>query len=124
MKGPVVLVVDDEPAIRFLYKVNLELDGYRVVEAGTLGEARMLLESEPVALVLLDLHIGLERGDTLLDEIRGREPRIAVVVVTGSCDVDPGESGIDADAVLGKPFTIDELTSTVRVLAGGVVSRR
>lgn len=124
MKGPVVLVVDDEPAIRFLYKVNLELDGYRVVEAGTLGDARMLLEREPVALVLLDLHIGLERGDTLLDEIRGREPRIAVVVVTGSCDVDPGEAGIDADAVLGKPFTIDELTSTVRVLAGGVVPRR
>ena len=123
MKRPVVLVVDDEPAIRFLYRVNLELDGYRVVEAGTLGDARMLLESEPVALVLLDLHIGLERGDTLLDEIRGREPRIAVVVVTGSCDVDPGESGIDADAVLGKPFTIDELTSTVRVLVGGAVSR-
>jgi DNA-binding response OmpR family regulator len=124
MKGPVVLVVDDEPAIRFLYRVNLELDGYRVIEAGTLGDARTLLESEPVAVVLLDLHIGLERGDTLLDEIRGREPRIAVVVVTGSCDVDPGETGIDADAVLGKPFTIDELTNTVRVLAGGAVPRR
>jgi DNA-binding response OmpR family regulator len=118
-----VLVVDDEPAIRFLYRVNLELDGYRVVEAGTLGDARALLENEPVALVLLDLHIGLERGDTLLDEIRGRKPRIAVVVVTGSCDVGPGEWGIGADAVLGKPFTIDELTSTVGVLVGGVVSR-
>lgn len=123
VNGPVVLVVDDEPAIRFLYRVNLELDGYRVVEAGTLGDARALLENEPVALVLLDLHIGLERGDTLLDEIRGRKPRIAVVVVTGSCDVGPGEWGIGADAVLGKPFTIDELTSTVGVLVGGVVSR-
>jgi len=123
VKGPVVLIVDDEPAIRFLYRVNLELDGYRVVEAGTLGDARALLENEPVALVLLDLHIGLERGDTLLDEIRGREPRIAVLVVTGSCDVDPGELGIGADAVLGKPFTIDELTRTVGVLVGGLVSR-
>ena len=123
VNGPVVLVVDDEPAIRFLYRVNLELDGYRVVEAGTLGDARALLENEPVALVLLDLHIGLERGDTLLDEIRGRKPRIAVVVVTGSCDVGPGEWGIGADAVLGKPFTIDELTRTVGVLVAGVVSR-
>ena len=119
-----MLIVDDEPAIRFLYRVNLELDGYRVVEAGTLGDARTLLESEPVALVLLDLHIGLERGDTLLDEIRGREPRIAVLVVTGSGDLEPGESGTGPDAVLAKPFTIDELRSTVRVLAGGVVPRR
>lgn len=118
-----MLVVDDEPSIRFLCRVNLELDGFRVVEAGTLGDARALLESEPVAVVLLDLHVGAERGDTLLAEIRSREARIPVVVVTGSCDVDAGEFGIDVDAVLGKPFTIDELTSTVRVLAGGVVSR-
>lgn len=121
--GPVVLVVDDEPAIRLLCKVNLELDGYRVVEAGSLDAARVLLESEPVAVVLLDLHVGREYGDTLLDEIRGLEPRIPVVVVSGSTDVDSGERTIDADAVLGKPFTIDELTSTVRALAGGEVPR-
>jgi DNA-binding response OmpR family regulator len=114
----VVLVVDDDPAIRFLCKVNLELDGYRVVEAGTLGDARALLESEPVSVVLLDLHVGPESGVTLLDEIRGCEPPIAVAVVSGSSGVDPGESRIDADAVLGKPFTIDELRSTVRTLAG------
>jgi hypothetical protein len=54
----------------------------------------------------------------LLDEIRGCEPPIAVAVVTGSSDADPGESRIDADAVLGKPFTIDELRNTVRALAG------
>ena len=119
MSGPVVLVVDDEPAIRFLCRVNLELDGYRVVEAGTLDDARALLESEPVAVVLLDMHVGRERGDTLLDELRGRERRIPVVVVTGSTDVDSGERTIEADAVLGKPFTIEELTSTVRALAGG-----
>ena len=67
--------------------------------------------------------VGLESGDGLLDEIRGREPRIPVVVVTGSTDLDSGERTIDADAVLGKPFTIDELTSAVRALAGGEVPR-
>jgi two-component system OmpR family response regulator len=112
-----VLVVDDDPAMRLLYRVNLELDGYRVVEAGTLDAARALLESEPVAVVLLDLQIGLERGDTLLEELRSREPRLPVLVVTGSADVDSGELRIDADAVLAKPFTIDELISTVQALA-------
>jgi len=119
VKRPVVLVVDDEPAIRLLCRVNLELDGYRVIEAGTLDDARALLESEPVAVVLLDLHIGLERGDTLLEEIRGREPRVPVVVVSGSSDVDTGERKIDADVVLGKPFTIDELRNAVHALAPG-----
>lgn len=121
---PVVLVVDDEPAIRLLCRVNLELEGYRVVEAGTLGDARALLEREHVALVLLDLRMALERGATLLDEIRGREAWIPVVVVTGSPEVDQGARTIDADAVLGKPFTLHELTSTVRALAGADVRPR
>jgi DNA-binding response OmpR family regulator len=120
---PVVLVVDDAPAIRLLCKVNLELDGYRVAEAATLDEARALLETEPVAVVLLDLHVGNERGDTLLDEIRGREPRVPVVVVSGSTDGEPGERTIDADVRLSKPFTIDELTAAVRQLAGVPVGR-
>ena len=115
-----VLVVDDESAMRFLCRVNLELGGYRVVEAGTLDEARTLLESEPVAVVLLDLQVGLERGDILLEELRAREPRIPVAVVTGSADVDAGERRIEADAVLAKPFTIDALLSTVRSLVTGV----
>jgi DNA-binding NtrC family response regulator len=120
--GPVVLVVDDEPAMRLLCRVNLELEGYRVVEAGSLDEARALLEREPVAVVLLDLQVGLERGGALLDEIRARDVRIPVVVVTGSADVDTGELKVDADAVLAKPFTIDELTGTVRALVSAAVS--
>ena len=115
-----VLVVDDESAMRFLCRVNLELEGYRVVEAGTLDEARTLLESEPVAVVLLDLQVGLERGDILLEELRAREPRIPVAVVTGSADVDAGERRIEADAVLAKPFTIDAMLCTVRSLVTGV----
>jgi DNA-binding NtrC family response regulator len=120
--GPVVLVVDDEPAMRLLCRVNLELEGYRVVEAGSLDEARALLEREPVAVVLLDLQVGLERGGALLDEIRARDVRVPVVVVTGSADVDTGELKVDADAVLAKPFTIDELTGTVQALVSAGVS--
>jgi DNA-binding response OmpR family regulator len=123
VKGPVVLVVDDEPAIRFLCKVNLELEGYRVVEAGSLGEARLLIELEPVALVLLDMHLGLERGGALLEELRHREPRIPVVIVSGSPELEVGAQPAEADAVLGKPFTIDELMSTVHGLAGAAVQR-
>jgi DNA-binding response OmpR family regulator len=122
-KGPVVLVVDDEPALRFLCRVNLELDGYSVVEAATLGDARAALAAGEVAVVLLDLHVGAERGEALLEELRAREPRIPVVVISGSTEVDGGERTLDADAVLGKPFTIEELTETVKALAAGALPR-
>jgi DNA-binding NtrC family response regulator len=110
-----VLVVDDEPAIRLLCRVNLELDGYEVVEAATLTEARQALAETGPALVLLDMHIGNERGDVLLKEFAEQE--IPVAVVTGSTDLE-SISGTTAAAVLGKPFTIDELEATVARLAG------
>ena len=116
VKRPVVLVVDDAPSLRLLCRVNLELDGFEVVEAGTLADARAQLERGPVALVVLDLHVGSDRGDVLLDVLHGREPRIPVVIVTGSAELDSGELRIDADAVLAKPFTIDELLTAVRSL--------
>lgn len=110
----VVLVVDDEPAIRLLCRVNLELEGYRVLEAPTLDEARRHLDSGDVGLVLLDMRIGMERGDALLDELQALS--IPVVVVTGSADVQEAEWAGRADAVLGKPFAIDQLLRAVRTL--------
>jgi len=111
----VILVVDDEPAIRLLCRVNLELEGYRVLEAASLDDARRALDSGDVALVLLDMRIGMERGDALLDELQALT--IPVVVVTGSADVQEAEWAGRADAVLGKPFEIDALLRCVRTLA-------
>jgi DNA-binding NtrC family response regulator len=109
----VILVVDDEPAIRLLCRVNLELGGYEVREAGSIDEARRQV-AEGVDVVLLDMHIGNERGDVLLDELA--EQGIPVAVVTGSTDLE-AIAGTNASAVLGKPFTIDELEETVARLA-------
>ena len=108
---PTVLVVDDEPAIRLLCRVNLELEGYRVLEAGTLDEARGHLADNDVGAVLLDVHVGRERGATLLAELAGRVP---VAIVSGSSGESVDVSG--ADAMLPKPFTIDELVGLVRAL--------
>jgi len=108
-----VLVVDDEPAIRLLCRVNLELEGLRVLEAASLGVARRLLGEETIDLVLLDMRVGNERGDALLDELNER--RLPVVMVTGSVELDPAWTS-RANAVLGKPFAIDDLLGTVRSL--------
>lgn len=108
-----VLVVDDEPAIRLLCRVNLELEGYNVLEATSLDAARAVLDAEDVGLVLLDMRIGMERGEDMLDELAARG--VPVIVVTGSAELDPSWSGRTA-AVFGKPFQIDELLTHVRSL--------
>jgi DNA-binding response OmpR family regulator len=115
-RGITVLVVEDEPSIRLLCRVNLELEGHRVLEAGSLAEARHELEANDVEVVLLDRHVGSEDGYELLRELRDRESGIRIALFTGSVEISSEDRKI-ADAVLAKPFAIDELLSTVQGLA-------
>jgi DNA-binding response OmpR family regulator len=112
-----VLVVDDDAAIRLLCRVNLELEGHRVVEAAHLDQARSVLGEEPVDVVLLDLHIGSERGLDLLRELRVDRPEVAVALLTGSPQERSPDEEATADAVISKPFEIEELGRTVGRLA-------
>ena len=107
-----MLVVDDDPSLRLLCRVNRELEGYRVVEAESVESARGALEQETVDAILLDVHLGNDDGLALLPAIedRGR----AVALLTGS----PGAHLPDNATVIGKPFSIDELSETVRRLVG------
>jgi CheY-like chemotaxis protein len=116
--GAVVLVVDDDPSLRMLCRVNLELEGHRVLEASTLAEARERLAAGDVEVVLLDVHVGRDDGRRLLEEIReaGGDERVALF--TGSVGPDfAAPSGIDA--VIPKPFSLELLASTVERLAAG-----
>ena len=112
-----VLVVDDDAAIRLLCRVNLELEGHRIAEASTLDEARAVLDEEPVEVVLLDLHIGNERGLDLLRELRRDRPEVAVALLTGSPQERSPDEEATADAIIAKPFPIEKLGETVRRLA-------
>jgi DNA-binding NtrC family response regulator len=108
-----VLVVDDDPSLRLLCRVNLELEGYAVIEAGTLGEAEEALENGPVDVVLLDLHLGNEQGISLVPTIEKRGLGESLALLTGS----PGSRLPKGATVIPKPFAIEDLTGTVRRLA-------
>lgn len=111
-----ILVVDDEPSIRLLCRVNFELEGHEVLEAHSLATAREALEEQEIDVVVLDVHLRGERSDELVAECRSQQPPIPVVLVTGS--LDPAHPDLHrADAVLPKPFELDQLLSTVRRLA-------
>lgn len=107
-----VLVVDDDPSLRLLCRVNLELEGYRVVEAEGLDAARAALGNGDVDAILLDVHLGAEDGLALLPAIEDTGRPVALL--TGS----PGGELPDGATVIGKPFSIEDLSQTVRRLVG------
>lgn len=109
MRSPgTVLVVDDDSSIRLLCKINLEIEGHRVLEADSLEQALDLVAEADV--VFLDLHIGEHRGRQLFDPLRAAAPAAKIVLLTGSAEVDP-QLRSEVAAVLGKPFTIDSLVA-------------
>jgi len=111
--APTALIVDDDPALRLLCRVNLELEGFSVREAATVAEAEAAIAEERPDVVLLDVHLGGEQTHALLDRMRGAG--IPVALVTGSVDIDDYRD--KADAVLGKPFVPEILVETARRLA-------
>jgi DNA-binding response OmpR family regulator len=115
---PTVLVVDDDASLRLLCRVNLELDGYRVLEAPDVAEAERQILAEPVDIVLLDVHVGPESGIELMRTLRQRGAAPPVVLVTGTAQLD-SETQAEADGVVSKPFRLDELREMVRRLTGG-----
>jgi DNA-binding response OmpR family regulator len=113
-----VVVADDDDAIRLLCRVNLELDGYRVAEAANSRELARVADEEDVALVLLDVHLGSEDGIEVARRLRERHPGIAIAFLSGSVDFGERSASV-SDAAIRKPFTLEEFTATVHRLARG-----
>ena len=111
--APRVLVVEDDASLRLLCRLNLELEGFAVREAATLSDARAAVASERPAVVFLDVHLGAEATDELLDELR--RGGVPVVLVTGAADL--AQYRDRADHVLGKPFEPTALVDAARKYA-------
>ena len=111
-----VLVVEDDESLRMLCRINLELENYRVLEAGTIDLATALVSAERIDVVLLDLHVGERHGTELLPVLRSECPEAAVCLLSGTSEADPpDEEGVDE--FIRKPFELDVLTETVARLA-------
>jgi len=112
-----VLVVDDDEGVRKSITRFLELDGYSVLSAGTLAEARELLATREVLVVLSD--ITMQNGDNGLDllaEVRERRPDLDVLLMTGNSDLASAIEALKRGAYdyLRKPFAFDSLRAALR----------
>ena len=108
-----ILVVDDVAEMRALLRRVLASGGYGVDVAATLAEARAL-DPGSYAGVLIDDHLGKERGTDLIEELRAADPGAArrCLVVTG----EGAAIRLEGVAVLAKPFRPAELLDAVRNL--------
>ena len=123
MGGPTVLIVEDDPSLRLLCRVNLELEHYRVLEAESLQQAIALVRDEPIDIVLLDMHVGEDHGFDLLPYLRDSRPGTPVCLLSGTSETDP-EDRDDVQAFIRKPFELEDLTGTVQRLLAGAAARQ
>jgi two-component system, OmpR family, response regulator MprA len=114
-----ILVVEDDPAVRNLYKSTLIMAGFDVLDTKSGYGALQWLDAQPFDLVVLDLMLPGISGETVCAEITSQAltRHIPIVVVTG---VDPAPDGLDVACILRKPTTPDALVNAVRkCLASG-----
>ena len=88
--APLILVVDDDRAVRKAFELSLSTAGYRVDYAASGADALVLLEGrgERVACVLLDIRMPDMAGTEVLARIRAAHPWVQVIMVTANDDVD------------------------------------
>ena len=101
-----ILIVDDEPGLRSGLSKILALQGYRALEASTAAEARRIMGSAEVHLVLLDLKLGNEDGLALLKTMKAEEPAVPIIIITGHGDVASAVQCMQAGATnyISKPI--------------------
>lgn len=112
-----VLVVDDEPRMTRFIRMNLELEGYRVIEAHNGLEALDKVRTNLPALVILDAMMPeLDGFETL--EILRETSSIPVIMLTVRADEEDKVRGLElgADDYVTKPFSTRELVSRVKAV--------
>jgi DNA-binding response OmpR family regulator len=115
-----ILVVDDEPDIRTLVQLNLELDGHQVITAANGAEALELIADEIPDVMLLDLMMPEVDGWTVLETIKAAGDldvnHIPVLMLTANDAVDARVRGGIEGAIryLTKPFSPLVLREEVR----------
>ena len=99
-----------------LLRINLELEGYRVLEAGSAEEVRQAVAGGDIDLILLDVRLGDDDGVEVAAELRSAYPDLTIAFLTGSATGMPDDRTLAA-AVIQKPFDLEELSETVARLA-------
>ena len=110
-----ILVVDDEEAVRLLFKETLEELGHAVMVAGNGFEGLELVKQRDFDLVFLDLKMPEMVGDELFGRIREVKPRLPVTIISGYPDSGMMKRALAQGpfGVMNKPFSESDIINAV-----------
>ena len=114
--GALILVIEDEPAIRRFLRIALEGQGYRVLEGATAAEGMRLFGHDVPEAIILDLGLPDRDGAALIKDFR-QLSQLPIIIVSARGQergkIDALDAG--ADDYLTKPFGVGELLARLRV---------
>ncbi len=115
-----ILLVEDEPSLQDLLKMNLELDGYKVTTSGNGSEAIHKFNDELYDLVVLDIMIPGIDGLAVCENIRLKNQHTPILFLSAKNTTEDKIAGLKkgADDYLTKPFNLEELQLRIRNLVG------
>lgn len=110
-----ILVVDDEPLVCDSIKRMLMSSGHEVEVALAAQEGLNLFDRARFDLVIIDYLLPGMKGDAMAAAIRARAGNQPIVIITAAIELLPTDGGLPAgvDAVISKPFQLEQLLETV-----------
>ena len=119
LPSPRILVIDDDPKLIDLLKLELEIEGYKVETSldGASGLIRSRTEPYP-DMIILDWNLPDFNGVDICARIRSSQNYIPIMMLTGNDEITDRVKALDAgvDDYILKPFSIDELMARLRAL--------
>jgi DNA-binding NarL/FixJ family response regulator len=97
MQNSTILVVDDDESVRKLIQMTLRRQGHRCTVAANSQEARQLLDVEPFALLLSDIHMPGESGLDLVAHVKSTYDDMAVIIITVIDDIETAQRALSLD---------------------------
>ena len=119
MPEKTILVVDDDPSIRFLLRLIFEGAGYRVLEAQNGISALIRIRDEVPDLLVTDMMMPVMDGGALIERLRSEASTAGIRILAVTANPRAQEAAANADAVFGKPFDRSELLAIVSELLAG-----
>ena len=111
-----ILVVDDDPSIRFSLRKVLSAEGYETFLAADAEEAIELFGKQPVHLVLLDLNLPTKSGWDIFGTLTSQDPCLPIIIITGRHDQIMLTQASGISALMEKPLNVPLLLLTVAEL--------
>lgn len=111
-----ILVVDDEKFIVQSVSKSLKKEGYNVVTAQNISEAKVVIRNEPPDLIITDVMVPYLGGFDFVDEVKqnSKTKHIPIILITGMDKAILESTHTSSEECLTKPFSSEELINAVK----------